>query len=66
MNTGVTDRPFQPALAHRPATHWPSASTAVAAGAFSCYDLARDPAGSVNGLPKDLAGNPKYMEGFGQ
>ena len=37
-----------------------------AAGAASCYDLARDLAGSVKGLPKDLADNPKYMEGFGR
>ena len=36
------------------------------AGAVSCYDLARDLAGTVKGLPKDLADNPKYMEGFGQ
>lgn len=36
------------------------------AGAVSCYDLARDLAGSIKGLPKDLAENPKYMEGFGQ
>ena len=35
-------------------------------GAVSCYDLARDHAGAVKGLPKDLADNPKYMEGFGQ
>ena len=35
-------------------------------GATSCYDLARDLAGSVKGLPRDLAGNPKYMEGFGE
>jgi hypothetical protein len=35
------------------------------AGAVSCYDLARDLAGTVKGLPKDLADNPKYMEGFG-
>jgi hypothetical protein len=34
--------------------------------AGSCYDLARDLAGSVKGLPKDLADNPKYLEGFGQ
>jgi hypothetical protein len=32
----------------------------------SCYDLARDLAGTVKGLPKDLADNPKYMERFGQ
>jgi len=36
------------------------------AGAVSCYDLARDLAGTVKGLPKDLADNPEYMEGFGQ
>jgi len=36
------------------------------AGAVSCYDLARDLAGTVKGLPKDLADNLKYMEGFGQ
>lgn len=36
------------------------------AGKSSCFDLARDLAGSVKGLPKDLAENPKYMEGFGQ
>jgi predicted transcriptional regulator len=33
---------------------------------ISCYDLARDLAGAVKGLPKDLAANPKYMEGFGE
>lgn len=32
----------------------------------SCYDLARDLAGCVKGLPKDLATNPKYMKGFGE
>ena len=36
------------------------------AGAVSCYDLARDLAGTVKGLPKDLADNPKYMKGFGE
>jgi hypothetical protein len=36
------------------------------AGAASCDDLARDLACSVKGLPKDLADNSKYMEGFGQ
>jgi hypothetical protein len=35
-------------------------------GAASCYDLARDLAGSVKDLPHDLASNPKYMEGFGE
>lgn len=32
----------------------------------SCYDLARDLAGSIKGLPRDIATNPKYMEGFGK
>ena len=36
------------------------------AGAVSCYDLARDLAGSVRGLPEDLALNPDYMDGFGK
>ena len=36
------------------------------AGAVSCYDLARDLAGTIKGLPEDLADNPKYMEGFGR
>jgi hypothetical protein len=27
--------------------------------------LAQDLAGAVKGLPKDLADNPKYMDGFG-
>jgi predicted transcriptional regulator len=35
-------------------------------GAVSCYELARDLAGTVKGLPMDLADNPKYMEGFGE
>ncbi len=34
--------------------------------AGSCYELACDLAGSVRGLPKDLAENPKYMKGFGE
>jgi hypothetical protein len=34
--------------------------------AASCYGLARDLAGTVKGLPRDLAHNPKYMEGFGE
>jgi predicted transcriptional regulator len=37
-----------------------------AGAAGSCYDLARDLAGSVKGLPEDLADNPKYMERFGR
>jgi predicted transcriptional regulator len=32
----------------------------------SCFDLARDLAGSVKGLPRDLAHNRKYMDGFGE
>ena len=35
-------------------------------GAASCYELARDLAGTVRGLPRDFAINPKYMEGFGE
>lgn len=35
-------------------------------GAVSCYDLARGLAGTIGGLPRDLADNPKYMEGFGK
>jgi hypothetical protein len=35
------------------------------ANAGSCYDLARDLAGKVKGLPEDLAENPKYIDGFG-
>ena len=35
-------------------------------GAPSCYDLASDLAGTLKGLPRDLASNPKYMEGFGE
>ncbi len=37
-----------------------------AAQKASCYDLAHDLAGSLKGLPRDLATNPKHMEGFGQ
>ena len=32
----------------------------------SCYDLAHDLAGSIKGLPKDIATNAKYMEDFGR
>jgi hypothetical protein len=32
----------------------------------SCYDVALDLAGTVKGLPEDLAADPKYMEGFGR
>jgi len=36
------------------------------AGAISCYDLARDLAGTMKGLPEDLADNPRYLEGLGK
>jgi hypothetical protein len=36
------------------------------AGAVSCYDLARNLAGILKGLPEDLADDPQYVEGFGQ
>jgi hypothetical protein len=32
----------------------------------SCYDLARDLAGSVPGMRPDPAHNPRCMEGFGE
>ncbi len=32
----------------------------------SCFDLAQDLAGSIPGLPRDLATNPKYLDGFGR
>ena len=35
-------------------------------GAVSCFDLAGDLAGTLKGLPEDLAENPRYMEGFGR
>jgi len=34
--------------------------------AASRYGLARDLAGTVKGLLRDLAHNPKHMEGFGE
>ena len=34
--------------------------------AASCFDVARDLAGSIKGLPSDLAHNAKYMDGFGE
>jgi hypothetical protein len=38
----------------------------LSGGKATCYDLARQLAGSVKGLPRDLATNPKYFEGFGR
>jgi hypothetical protein len=35
-------------------------------GQPNCYDLARDLAGSIKNLPRDLATNPKYMIDFGK
>jgi hypothetical protein len=35
-------------------------------GPASCYDLARDLAGKLEVLPRDLATNPEYMGGFGE
>jgi hypothetical protein len=40
--------------------------TTLGAGGPSCYDLARDLAGAVRSLPRDLAEDLKYMEGFGR
>ena len=37
-----------------------------AGAGVSCYDLGRDLAGKVKGLPKDLATNPAYLKGFGR
>lgn len=36
------------------------------AGADSCYDLARDLAGVIKGLPRDLATDPRHMKDFGK
>ena len=37
------------------------------AGDVSCFDLARDLAGTLNNLPEDLADKPEcYMDGFGE
>ena len=33
---------------------------------LTCYDLAADLAGSIAGLPTDLATNPKYLKDFGR
>jgi predicted transcriptional regulator len=35
-------------------------------GATSCFDLSGDLAGSLKGLPRDLAHNPRYLDGFGE
>lgn len=32
----------------------------------SCFDLAQDLAGSVEGLPTDIATNPRYLDDFGK
>jgi hypothetical protein len=36
------------------------------ASAVSAYWVAPDLAGTIKGLPKELAGNPKYMRGLGE
>jgi Arc/MetJ-type ribon-helix-helix transcriptional regulator len=36
------------------------------ARAVSCYDLVRDLAGTMKGLPADLADNLEYLEGLGK
>jgi len=41
-------------------------SAPKADGEASCYDLASDLAGSLKGLPRDLATHPAHMEGFGR
>lgn len=41
-------------------------SKRAAAHLATCYDLSRDLVGSVTGLPKDIAENPKYMNDFGK
>lgn len=41
-------------------------SEPVAGEKPSCADLAWDLAGSIQGLPKDIAKNPKYLKGFGE
>ncbi len=38
----------------------------AARGAASCYGLAQDLAGSLKGLPRDLATNPGHPEAFGR
>lgn len=35
-------------------------------GEATCYDLANDLAGVLRDLPRDLATNPKHLEGFGR
>ena len=32
----------------------------------TCYDLSADLAGSIRGLPRDLATNPRYLKDFGR
>lgn len=43
-----------------------SLTTSKAIEATSCYDLACDLAGSIKGLPRDLAIHSRHMEGFGE
>jgi hypothetical protein len=39
---------------------------AKSAKPVTCYDLSKHLAGKFKGGPRDLATNPKYMEGFGE
>ncbi len=32
----------------------------------SCFDLAHDLAGSIKGLPNDIATHPRHLKGFGE
>lgn len=43
-----------------------SLAAPVHGGRETCYGLARDLAGTLKGLPRDLATNPKHMEDFGR
>jgi hypothetical protein len=45
---------------------WQGDSKESAGGVASCYDVARDLAGSVRGLPEDLAVNSEYAKDFGR
>ena len=43
-----------------------SLDAGTAGGQATCYELARDLAGSLKGLPRDLATNAKHLEEFGR
>ena len=52
---GLEEMPREPADLGQPLSH-----------AVEAEHLAADLAGSLKGLPRDLAHNPKYMDGFGE